>query len=459
MLERRRSPGRPAETGDGLDPGQHPAARSPVDVHADTGIGPGADAGVQIPLHLLHHRVGREAGVGVQPEVGGARVVRELSPVHERAVAQVLAPDAPEERPHLRGVQGVVAKESRPHLQHLGAFERLVFVAGEHELDQATAAAGRGVDDHRAGVGHRRAQLGQRPLTQSIGDPVGADEALAHRGRHLVDRAARDRVVGRVARQLEPRLVQQRTGPARRRKEQRAERLCQPLQCPLGARRRLLEVDPCRCHAPEEVGPLARPQLARPVWQLVGGRSGHLGGERRDDELVLVLGLVGRGHQRAQPGLGAGAVRPVHQEDPVDGDLAELGLVGGQPPGEGGGVVGQGRAVAVAAGEVLGPHRGTVRGRPPEARSIDRRGHAPPHDRVADPGRPQELRHLGDMAEVVRQVADGHGTTEAGGPVEPQPQVAHDRLARDGTYQGPISSRPEATRRRIRSSAPGLSSR
>jgi hypothetical protein len=49
---------------------------------------------------------------------------------------------------------------------------------------------------------------------------------------------------------------------------------------------------------------------------------------------------------------------------------------------------------------------------------------------VVEPGLAEDLRHLGDVAEHVREVTDLHGAPEGGGPFHSQLQVAHDRLAR-----------------------------
>ena len=63
-------------------------------------------------------------------------------------------------------------------------------------------------------------------------------------------------------------------------------------------------------------------------------------------------------------------------------------------------------------------------------RSIDGR-HAAPDDGAFDPGPPQELGHLGDVAEHVGQVADPHRAAQVLGASPAQLEVADDRLARD----------------------------
>jgi hypothetical protein len=63
--------------------------------------------------------------------------------------------------------------------------------------------------------------------------------------------------------------------------------------------------------------------------------------------------------------------------------------------------------------------------------ALDRGGHAAPDDRVLDPEQTQDLRHLRDVAEAVREVADAHRVAEVGCPCHPALEVPHDRLAAD----------------------------
>ncbi len=62
---------------------------------------------------------------------------------------------------------------------------------------------------------------------------------------------------------------------------------------------------------------------------------------------------------------------------------------------------------------------------------LDRGGNSTPDDRVVDPGQPQDLGHLSDVAEHVRQVADTHRAAELVAAPEPLLEVADDRLAGD----------------------------
>ncbi len=99
------------------------------------------------------------------------------------------------------------------------------------------------------------------------------------------------------------------------------------------------------------------------------------------------------------------------------------------PLDEGVGVVRHAGAVAVAGGEVLGPHLAAVGCDPPERGALDGGGHAAPHHGVVDPEEPEQLRHLGDVAEHVGQVPDPHGAAEAAGALDAELEVAHEGLA------------------------------
>ena len=125
-------------------------------------------------------------------------------------------------------------------------------------------------------------------------------------------------------------------------------------------------------------------------------------------------------------------VRPVHGEERA---LAiERGVVrpiAGQLGAESIGDVEQVGAVAVATDQVFGLDLRAVGRRPGEPVAIDHFGDATPDDGPADPGLLQDLRHLGDVAEHVRQVSDRHRPAELLGTRPAELQVPDDGLAGD----------------------------
>ena len=86
-------------------------------------------------------------------------------------------------------------------------------------------------------------------------------------------------------------------------------------------------------------------------------------------------------------------------------------------------------AVVVAVEEELGAHLGAVGSAPAEGVAVDGAGNTAPQRRVLDAGARQDLRHLRDVAEHVRQVADGHRAAEVRRGRPSHLQVAHDGLA------------------------------
>ena len=114
------------------------------------------------------------------------------------------------------------------------------------------------------------------------------------------------------------------------------------------------------------------------------------------------------------------------------------------------------RGVAVAGRKVLGTHRRAVDAAPLEHVVIDRGRDSAPHDGVVEPVRAQDLRHLGDVPEHVRQVADAHLAAELARAGEPLLEVPPDRLAaRRGTRpSAPATARSRAAPpRRARAAA------
>ena len=179
-------------------------------------------------------------------------------------------------------------------------------------------------------------------------------------------------------------------------------------------------------------------QLARPRRQPDDRRGGEVLGQRRDLEVVVVGEVVGLGHHPSEVGLEALVVAAVHPQEGGVGrqERAQLDLVGPDALDQGLGVVGHGRPVAVAHGQVLGPDARPVGPPPPEGGAVDGGGHAPPHHRVVEAGLAQELGHLGHVAEHVGQVADGHRPPEGGRPLHAHLEVADEGLAGDEELVG-----------------------
>ena len=314
----------------------------------------------------------------------------------------------------------------------------------EPELHDAAPGPGGGVHDHRRATvdADRGAQRVQCSIGEPLGDLRGLCKAVQHGVAHLVDRARADRVVGAVADDLEPRLVEQRRGPVVSGQEQRRQGLGQALERSLRAGGGLLHVDAVRRHAHEQVGTGTGAELALPRRKPVRGSAAHVLGERADVELVAEVEVVRLGYHPAEPRLRHEVVGAVHPEDRAGEQVALLLLELGDAAHERLGVVGHEGAVAVALREVLGPHRGAVRCRPPEAAPVDRRRHAPPHHRVLVPEQPEQLWHLCHVAEHVGQVAHIHGAAEAAGHPQPPLQVAHERLAGHEELVGQRVPRP-----------------
>ncbi len=116
--------------------------------------------------------------------------------------------------------------------------------------------------------------------------------------------------------------------------------------------------------------------------------------------------------------------------------------------------------VPVPPRQVLGANNGPVGRLPRERVSVDRRRDAAPHQGLFDACQPQDLRHLRDVAEHVRQVADSHRAAELVSASKPVFEVADDRLARDeelvdereprADYQAALSDEGSDPRRCLR---------
>ena len=89
------------------------------------------------------------------------------------------------------------------------------------------------------------------------------------------------------------------------------------------------------------------------------------------------------------------------------------------------------RPAAVALVQVVRRDRRAVRRLPAEQVAVDGGRHAAPHHGGLDAGAPQDLRHLRDVAEHVRQVAKAASACRAPPPAPAELQVADHVLAAD----------------------------
>ncbi len=94
------------------------------------------------------------------------------------------------------------------------------------------------------------------------------------------------------------------------------------------------------------------------------------------------------------------------------------------------GVIREGGPIAVAIVKIFGPHGGSIGCLPNETVLGDRGRHASPDDGVGESGQSEDLRHLRNVTEHVRQIADVHGATEGRCAAKTHLQVTDDGLAR-----------------------------
>jgi hypothetical protein len=123
-------------------------------------------------------------------------------------------------------------------------------------------------------------------------------------------------------------------------------------------------------------------------------------------------------------------IRADHAEDVVVAEPRPVALHERREVGVTG-LVEQVRCVAVPVGQVLGEHRRAVDAFPDEPVSVDERRHPAPDDADLEAGCAQDLRHLRDVAEHVRQVAHSHRAAHLLGAREPCLQVPDRGLAVD----------------------------
>ena len=326
--------------------------------------------------------------------------------------------------------QGLVAGDPlRRDPSSVRELERDVLPPGrdpEAELHVVPPGRRRRVEGHHRS--HRRlgGSLPRGVLGEPHGDLLGLVAADEHLRGDLVHGAAADGVVRRVLDQPPPGKVEQPFRPGG--PVQRLERLAVSGQGALGARHRRLQVESGRQRPHEHVRPGARAQLPAPAPTVRASVHDREVVRERGDlrGRAALFQQVGQLRQRLH------VVGAEHGEDRLVSEELAVGLAHGvEPATELTGDVEEIGAVAVAVREVLGADGGAVRGLPFERVRVDRRRHASPDDGGVDPRLPQDLRHLRDMAEHVRQVADRHRAAELGRTPLPVLEVARDRLARD----------------------------
>ena len=266
----------------------------------------------------------------------------------------------------------------------------------------------------------------------------------------LVAAARARRVVRAVQDQLSPRDLGERVRVLRGRQEEGRERLGALLEGAFGACAQAVDVDAVRSDTHQQVGACARPELADHREEPFGRLAGEVLGQRRHDELVLVLDRVRLGDDAPEPRLRHLVVGAVHQQHVAQARRAQLVLVVAGAQHEALGVVGKVATVRVRAVEVLRAHARAVGRLPPERGLLDRRGHAPPHHRVLEAAEAQQLRHLRDVAEHVGQVPDVHHATELGTARDAELEVADHRLARHHELVHEDHPRPDCEPARAR---------
>ena len=373
----------------------------------------------------------------------------------DRSPAEWRRRNHPDETPRVAVARGLLRRHDTPVRELQG--NRLPLLGDwKLDLDQVGTRPWAGVDDgHPAALNSPRDPL-DGSGRQTGSDLLGLGVADEHLRRDLVGRAAADRVVRGVLEHPSPREVEQASRPTLA--IQRLQRLGIALQAALGASTGGLEVDPRRGDAHQQVRTGSRAQLALPVRQSVPLGLLEVARQRRQLDLDLLAGCL---DEVGQAGIRLRVVVPVHREQRVvaverpqrllqGDDLVHQPLrVGEQMPG-----------VPVPPRQVLGANNGPVGRLPRERVAVDRRRDAAPHHGLFDACQPQDLRHLRDVAEHVRQVADPHRAAELVSASEPVFEVADDRLARDeelvdereprADYQAALSDERSDPRRCLR---------
>ena len=320
----------------------------------------------------------------------------------------------------------------RGEARAVGALERDVVPLrrdGKVEHDDVVARVRRRVGDEGRASRRRRAGRLERLGGEIPAQLLGLGEPHEDLRGDLVGGAAADRVVRRVLDHPAPREREELCGP--RRAVQRGERLGIPLEPSLGPRSGRLDVDPRGRDVHQDVRARAGAHLTRPRRGGSGAVAERSAERRELDPHVIVLRVRALDHvdELRERRL---VVRAVHREHRVVAEERTHRLdqlVDGVTE-----LVGRDqevRGVAVAGRKVLGAHRRAVDAAPLEHVVFHRGRDSAPHDGVVEPVRAQDLRHLGDVPEHVRQVADAHLAAELARTREALLEVPPDRLAGD----------------------------
>ena len=212
--------------------------------------------------------------------------------------------------------------------------------------------------------------------------------------------------------------------------EQGCEWLSSALEQPLHPSSSELHIDSIGGDTHEDVGAEAGTEFAVPGLESLAGDGSEVLRERGDLELVVLLEVVRLGQDSPQVRLRHEVVRAVHPQERIAEELADLVDVVRRSLNEQLGVIRQTCAVAVTDRHVLSADRRAIGCHPGEPGLRDRARYAAPQDGVGESSLGQDLGHLGDVAEHVREVANLHHATERGTTHDAHLQVPDHGLGR-----------------------------
>ena len=288
------------------------------------------------------------------------------------------------------------------------------------ELDEIGAYVGRRVHNRKTAARNLVCDAPDGASRELVPDLLGFCVPNEHLRGHLVGRAAADRIVRRVLEHARPGLREERLGPVA--SVQSLQRLGVAFEPAFRARARGFQVDPGGDDARQQVRARTRAQLAVPVRQTLCGCVGEVLRERPHDdslrnarhEVVRERHVVGADHAEQVVVAVPRAEALLERFEPRF--ARDIEQVGGVP---------------VPRRQVLGDDSRAVQAFPHEPVEVDRRGNAPPDHRRLDSGETEDLRHLRDVTEHVREVADAHRASKLGCPRESGLEIAQRRLAVD----------------------------